>query len=389
MITIIQEYIYVDNSSTTKIDPIVLSKMVPYLTNNYGNASSVYKLGRISQNAIMEARTNIANILNINSDEIYFTASGSESDNMAIKGIANNYSHKGKHIITSKIEHSAILNTCKALEEEGFDVTYLEVEKSGIINIEKLKEAIREDTILISIMNVNNEIGTIQPVEEVAKIAREKGIVFHTDAVQGIPHFKMDASKFDLLSLSAHKFNGPKGVGLLYVKKDIKMSPIIFGGQQESGMRAGTENVAGIVGMSEALKLTQNELEVNNKKEKYLRDYLLNKILTEIKGVTINGDMKNRIPGNINVSFEGVDTRELMVFLDMNNICVSTGSACHSSSKEISHVLKAIGSENTSLRITLSKDNTINEMDRISEVLNESIRKIRGEEVKTRTIFYN
>ncbi len=371
-------YIYVDNSSTTRLNESVLYKMLPYLKENYGNASTTYSLGKISRKAIEESRKKIAKCINANPEEIYFTASGTESDNMAIQGIAHKYMYKGKHIITSNIEHLAVLNTCKKLELEGFEVTYVETQRNGIIDIEKIKEAIREDTILISIMYVNNEIGTIQNIQEISKLAKEKGIIFHTDAVQAMPHLKIDVKDIDALTMSAHKFNGPKGVGALYLKDGININNVICGGHQENGIRPGTENVAGIVGMAEALEITTNNLDKNNKKEKALRDYLYNMLNSEIKGIAINGDKERRINSNINISIDGVDSSELMLFLDMNGICASGGSACNSSQKELSHVLKAIGQENTALRITLSSENTIYDIEKIVYVMKRSVNIIRN-----------
>lgn len=371
-------YIYVDNSSTTRLNESVLYKMLPYLKENYGNASTTYSLGKISRKAIEESRKKIAKCINANPEEIYFTASGTESDNMAIQGIAHKYMYKGKHIITSNIEHLAVLNTCKKLELEGFEVTYVETQRNGIIDIEKIKEAIREDTILISIMYVNNEIGTIQNIQEISKLAKEKGIILHTDAVQAMPHLKIDVKDIDALTMSAHKFNGPKGVGALYLKDGININNVICGGHQENGIRPGTENVAGIVGMAEALEITTNNLDKNNKKEKALRDYLYNMLNSEIKGIAINGDKERRINSNINISIDGVDSSELMLFLDMNGICASGGSACNSSQKELSHVLKAIGQENTALRITLSSENTIYDIEKIVYVMKRSVNIIRN-----------
>ena len=371
-------YIYVDNSSTTRLNENVLYKMLPYLKENYGNASTTYSLGKISSKAIDDSRKKIAKCINANPDEIYFTASGTEADNMAIQGVAHRYMYKGKHIITSSIEHLAVLNACKKLELEGFEVTYVQPQKNGIIDVEKIKEAIREDTILISIMYVNNEIGTIQNIDEISKLAKEKGIIFHTDAVQAMPHLKVDVKDIDLLTMSAHKFNGPKGVGVLYLKDGINIENVICGGHQEKGIRPGTENVAGIVGMAEALDITVKNLTKYNKKEKMLRDYLYNILNSEIEGVIINGDKENRISSNLNISINGVDSSELMIFLDMNGICASGGSACNSSQKELSHVLKAIGQENTALRITLSSENTIYDMDKIAYVLKRSVNIIRS-----------
>lgn len=365
--------IYVDNSSTTKLNPFVFNKMIPYLKDYYANASTPYELGKISKKVIEEARKSIARCLNVSSEEIIFTGSGTESDNLAILGIARANKDKGKHIITSKFEHLAVLNSCKALEKEGFEITYIDINPDGIVDIEKIKEAIRDDTIIISIMMVNNEIGTIQPIDEISKIARDKNIIFHTDAVQGVPHLKVDASKYDALSLSAHKFNGPKGVGALYLKKDVKIENIMFGGHQENGLRPSTENVAGIVGMSEALVNTNINLFEYNSKEKKLRDYLLLK-LSDIKNLKINGTMNKRINSNLNFYIDGINSEDLKLYLEMNGICVSTGSACNSNQKEISHVLQSIGNKYSSIRISLSKDNTIYEMDTISYYIHKGLK---------------
>lgn len=374
-------YIYVDNSSTTKLSSYVLSKMMPYLTSYYGNASTLYGLGKISRKAIDLSREKMAKILNVLPEEIYFTGSGTEADNIAILGLAHANKEKGKHIITSKFEHLAVLNTCRELEKEGFDITYVDIGEDGIIDIEKIKEAIRKDTILISIMYVNNEIGTIQGVEKIAELAKEKSILFHTDAVQAVPHIKIDASKFDALSMSAHKFNGPKGVGTLYLKKGLEVQNIINGGHQEKGIRPGTENVAGIVGIAEALALTNFNMEKNNIKEKKLRDYLIAKLKT-IPNFHINGDLEKRIISNLNFYFDGIDSEELKLFLEMNNICVSTGSACNSSETELSHVLKSIGKKNSSIRISLSSENTLYEMDKIANVIKNSINLIKKSNLK-------
>ncbi len=368
-------YIYLDNSSTTKLDSCVLSKMMPYLRDYYGNASTLYELGQISKKAIEKSREKIARCLNVLPEEIYFTGSGTEADNICICGIAKENKSRGRHIITSKFEHLAVLNTCKQLEEEGFEVTYVDIENNGLIDIEKIKEAIRSDTILISIMYVNNEIGTIQNVDEIANLARERGILFHTDAVQAVPHIKIDASKFDALSLSAHKFNGPKGVGALYLKKGVNVKNLLNGGHQECGIRPGTENVAGIVGMAEALVNTNCNMNRNNEIEKRLRDYLVCK-LSCIPGFQINGDIENRVCSNLNFSINGIDSDELKLFLEMNKIFVSTGSACNSNNTDISHVLKCIGKEKSGIRISLSHDNSFYEMEKLVSVIKSSIKKI-------------
>lgn len=372
-----KDYIYVDNSSTTKLSEKAYVKMLPFLREEYGNASTTYELGRKAREAVETAREKISKCLNVDKEEIYFVGSGTEADNMALRGIAHKNMSKGKHIITSKFEHSAILNTCKQLEKEGFEITYVDVEENGIIDVAKIKEAIKNDTILISIMYVNNEIGTIQKIDEIAKIARENNIIFHTDAVQAIPHIKIDASKYDALSISAHKFNGPKGIGVLYLNKNVQVEPIIFGGHQEKGLRPGTENVSEIVGMAEALEQTYINMEKNNCYERKLRDYLLNNILESIPGVSINGDLDNRICSNINISIDGINTSDLMVFLDMEGICATTSSACNSGHDNITHVMKAIGHNTTSLRMTVSKDNTFEEMDKIVKVIKNAVEIIK------------
>lgn len=368
-------YIYVDNSSTTKLNSYVLSKMMPYLTSYYGNASTIYELGKISNKAIEKAREKMAKCLNVLPEEIIFTGSGTEADNMAICGISKYNKNRGKHIITSSFEHLAVLNTCRELEKDGFDVTYVDVEENGIIDINKIKEAIRDNTILITIMYVNNEIGTIQNIDQIARLARENNILFHTDAVQAVPHMKIDASKYDALSLSAHKFNGPKGVGALYLKKGTKICNLINGGHQENGLRPGTENVAAIVGMAEALYLTNLNMEKNNIREKKLKEYLVNGI-RNIPGFCINGDVNNRVNSNLNFYIEGIDSEELKLLLEMNKIYVSSGSACNSSVSELSHVLKAIGKDKSSIRISLSYENNFYEMDKIISVIKNSVKLI-------------
>ena len=374
-------YIYLDNSSTTKLSNRVLYKMMPYLTEYYGNASTPYELGKISKKAINTSREKIAKMLNVLPEEIYFTGSGTEADNMAICGIARANKEKGKHIITSKFEHLAVLNACKRLQDEGYNITYIDIKGNGIVDVKKLKEAIRTDTILISIMCVNNEIGTIQPIDEIADIARENNVIFHTDAVQAVPHMKIDASKYDALSLSGHKFNGPKGVGALYIKKGVNFENILYGGHQECTMRPGTENVAGIVGMASALEYTQENLKFNNEKEEKLRNYLISK-LENIPGFCINGDLDKRVGSNLNFYFENIDSDELKLFLEMNRICISGGSACNSNVKELSHVLKSIGKEKSSIRISLSANNTFFEMDKVAYTIKKYIDLVNKKQAK-------
>jgi len=377
------ENVYFDNAATTKLDEEVLQKMIPYLKENYGNASSIYKMGREAKKAVEKSREIIANILNCKPQEIYFTAGGSESDNTAIKGIARANRKKGNHIITSKIEHPAVLETCKSLEKEGFEVSYISVDENGIVNLEELKSAIKPTTILITVMFANNEIGTIQPIEEIGKIAKENNIYFHTDAVQAVGNVKIDVQKLniDSLSLSGHKFYGPKGIGALYVKTGVQFEKYISGGHQEKNKRAGTENVAGIVGMGEALKLAYENLEEHNKKIKELRDYYVEQIKEKIPYIKINGDMEKRLPGNSNISFRFIEGEGLLLNLDLKGICASSGSACTSGSLDPSHVLLAIGLPHEiahgSLRITIGKYNTKEEVDYLVTNLVEIVNRLR------------
>ena len=358
--------VYVDNSATTKISKQVLEKMMPYLKENYGNASQEYSLGKISKEAIENSRKKIANLIGAKPKEIYFTTSGTQADNLAILGLARANKNKGNHIITSTIEHKAILNSTKELEREGFNVTYLPVYNYGKIDIISLKNAIRSDTILISIMLVNNEIGTIQDITEIKKIAKENNIISHTDATQAAPHMKLDSSYCDAMTFSAHKFQGPKGIGVLYLKSGIAIENISYGGSQENGLIPGTENVANIVGMAEAFENTQKNIEGINKKEKVLYNYLLSK-LKKIPGFVLNGTEKGSIDSIINFYISGIDTKNLMLYLELNGICISSGSACNTKSQELSHVQKAIGNNYPSIRISLNYQNTLDEMDYIYE----------------------
>ncbi len=375
--------VYLDNSATTRMDSSVLEEMIPFLSDNYGNASSVYSIGRLSKKAIEDSREKVANILNCRPDEIYFTSGGSESDNTAIKGIARANREKGKHIITSKIEHLAVLDTCKKLEEDGFEVTYLDVDEYGRINLDELKSSIRKDTILISIMYANNEVGTIQQISQIGKIAKENNIYFHTDAVQAIGSVKIDvqAQNIDSLSLSAHKFYGPKGIGILYVKKDIKFEKFIDGGHQERNKRAGTENVANIVGLAKALEMAYDKLEEHTLKISQLRDYYENSVKESIPNIKINGDINDRLPGNSNISFIGVNGQDLLLNLDMMGICVSSGSACTSGSINASHVLMALGLDEdiarSSIRVSIGKYNTKEDIDYLVKNLIEIVDRQR------------
>ncbi len=375
---------YFDNSATTKVRKEVLEKMFPYYMLEYGNPSSLYKLGRTARVAVEESRRNVANLINCNKNEIYFTSGGTESDNTALKGIMNLDRNIGKHLITTKIEHPAILNTCKRLEENGFKVTYLNVDKDGVVNIEELNNSITEETVLISIMFANNEIGSIQPIEEIGKIAKKRGIIFHTDAVQACGNIDIDVKKLniDMLSLSGHKIGAPKGIGTLYIKKNIEFKNLIDGGHQEKDKRAGTENVPGIVGLGEACRLAKNDMENHINKLKTLRDYYLQKIEDNISDVKINGSIEHRLPGNANTSFKGINGGELLMKLDEKGICVSAGSACSSGSSMPSHVLTAIGLANEylegTLRVTFGDENTKEDVDYLVKSLVEIIHNIKN-----------
>ena len=370
------DIIYLDNSATTKIKTEVLNEMLPYLTTEYGNASSLYFIGRKAKRAIEKARQQVAKLINCNPHEIYFTGSGSESDNTALKGFAYANKEKGNHIITSKIEHHAILETCETLERQGFEVSYIDVDESGRIKIDELKKAITPSTILISIMTANNEIGTIQPIEEIAKIAHAQNIVFHTDSVQAIGNMPIDVEKMgiDMLSLSGHKINAPKGIGALYIRNGVEVEKYINGGHQERDKRAGTENVAGIVGLGKACELANDNMLTHIKYLKKLRDYYITSLQKEMpEKIRINGSMDNRLPGNANISFEGIDSSELIFKLDEKGICVSSGSACSAGDTVPSHVLKAINVPekylNSAIRTTFGDNNTFEQVDYLVKCL--------------------
>lgn len=375
--------IYLDNAATTKTAPEVVEAMLPYFTEYYGNPSAIYSLGSKGKKAINESRQIIADVLGTKSEEIYFTASGSEADNWAIKAVAEAYQNKGKHIITSKIEHHAVLHTCQYLEKNGYEVTYLNVDENGVISLEELKATIRPDTILISIMYANNEIGTIQPVAEIGQLAKENGVLFHTDAVQafGQVPISVDELNIDLLSASGHKLNGPKGVGFLYIRKGLKLRSFIHGGAQERSRRAGTENVPAIVGLGVATKLAKERMEERTKKEIELRDYLIQRIESEIPYCYLNGPRTNRLPNNVNISFLFIEGESLLIMLDMKGICASSGSACTSGSLDPSHVLLAIGRKHEeahgSLRLTLSEENTREELDVVVEEVKQIVARLR------------
>ena len=375
--------IYLDHSATTYVKKEVLDEMLPYFNKEYGNASSSYYLGQTAKKAIEEARKKVAEYINSKPEEIYFTSGGSEADNLALFGIARANKHKGNHIITSKIEHHAVLNSCKALEKEGFKVTYLEVDNEGKVSVDRIRKAITKDTIIVSIMFANNEIGTIQDIEEIGKLCRFKGVIFHTDAVQAIGNIPIDVNKMniDSLSMSAHKFYGPKGVGALYVRKSINFNPLIYGGHQERDKRAGTENTAGIVGMGKAIELAKNTIEEYNKHLQNLRDKLIQRLLQEIPDVKINGSIDNRLPGNVNFSIKNIDGRSLLLMLEMEGLLLSSGSACTSNTTTHSHVLEAIGQDKDylacTIRITLGEQTTIDDIGYILDKLKECIIKIK------------
>ena len=379
-----ENMIYLDNAATTKTAPQVVEAMLPYFTEYYGNPSSIYDFASSGKKAIDESRQTIAGILGAKPEEIYFTAGGTEADNWAIKAAAEAYASKGKHIITSKIEHHAVLHTCQYLEKHGYEVTYLDVDERGIVKLSELEKAIRPDTILISVMFANNEIGTIQPVKEIGRLAKEHGILFHTDAVQAFGQLPINVDELgiDMLSASGHKLNGPKGIGFLYIRKGVKIRSFIHGGAQERKRRAGTENVPGIVGFGVAASLAASTMEERTKKERETRDYLIDRVLTEIPYTRLNGDRALRLPNNANFSFQFIEGESLLIMLDMKGICGSSGSACTSGSLDPSHVLLAIGLPHEiahgSLRLTLSQENTKEEMDRVVEALKEIVEKLRG-----------
>lgn len=375
--------IYMDNAATTPVKKEVLDEMIPYFTELYGNPSSVYELGRKSKMAIEDSRGRVAAQIGANDREIFFTGSGSEADNWAIKGVAYANKDKGNHIITTKIEHHAVLHTCEYLEKNGFEVTYLSVDEDGLIDIEELKSSIKENTILVSIMFANNEIGTIQPIEEIGKITKEKGIYFHTDAVQAIGHVKIDVDKMniDLLSMAAHKFYGPKGIGALYIRRGVKIDPLISGGAQERNRRAGTENVPFIVGMAKAIELAYEDMEESNARLIKLRNRLMEKIEENIPYVRLNGHREKRLPGNVNYSFRFIEGESLLLSLDMKGIAASSGSACTSGSLDPSHVMLSIGLSHEvahgSLRLSLGDFNTEEEVDYVVESLVPIVDRLR------------
>lgn len=376
--------IYMDNAATTRMSETAFNVMKPYFIENFGNPSSVYQFAAKNKKVVDDARDTIAGILGAKSNEIYFTAGGSESDNWAIKGVADAYASKGKHIITSSIEHHAVLHTCEFLEKRGYEVTYLPVDEYGRIDMEELKSAIREDTILISIMFANNEIGTIEDIKEIGRIAKEHNIFFHTDAVQAFAHvpINVDEMNIDMLSASGHKFNGPKGVGFLYVRSRVRLTNLIHGGSQERSKRAGTTNITGIVGMAEAAREASESMEERTRAITAMRDHLIDRVMKEIPYVKLNGSTEYRLPNNANFSFRFVEGESLLILLDQNGICASSGSACTSGSLDPSHVLLAIGLPHEiahgSLRLTLSEENTMEQIDFTVDTLKKIVERLRS-----------
>lgn len=379
-----KKLIYLDNAATTRTAPEVVEAMLPYFSEHYGNPSSVYEFASVSKQAVSDSRAVIAKALGASENEIYFTAGGSESDNWAMKAAAEAYRTKGRHIITTKIEHHAILHTAQYLEKEGYEVTYLDVDENGLVKLDQLKAAIRPDTILISVMFANNEIGTIEPIQEIGEIAHEHGILFHTDAVQAFGQIPIlvDEYHIDMLSASGHKLNGPKGIGFLYIRKGVKIRSFIHGGAQERKRRAGTENVPGIVGLGKAVERAMTTMEERTSKERELRDYLMNRVMKEVPYTRVNGHRTTRLPNNANFSFQFIEGESLLIMLDMEGICGSSGSACTSGSLDPSHVLLAIGLPHEiahgSLRLTLGEDTTREDIDYVVEAIKKIVERLRS-----------
>lgn len=375
--------VYMDNAATTKLSPDVLNAMMPYLTDIYGNASSVHAFGREAREGVEHARNQVAAAINASPDEVFFTAGGTESDNMAIKGVAHKYAKKGKHIITTAIEHHAVLHTCEALEKEGYEVTYLPVDEDGLISVEQVRAAMRDDTLLVTVMFANNEVGTIEPIAEIGALCRERNVLFHTDAVQAVCHIPIDvrAMNIDLMSISAHKFHGPKGIGALYCRKGIVLEPVIVGGAQERKRRAGTENVAGIVGLGAAIERAHKNMSADMARVSALRDKLISGILKNIPHVKLNGHPTQRLPQNVNFSIRYIEGESILLMLDINGIAASSGSACTSGSLDPSHVLLAMGIPHEiahgSLRLTLSDMTTDEEVDYVLETLTKTVKRLR------------
>ena len=376
--------IYLDNAATTKTAPEVVEAMLPYFTEHFGNPSSVYSVGSSNKEVITKQRETIAKALGAKTDEIYFTAGGSESDNWALKATAEAYANKGRHIITSKIEHHAILHTCDYLEKRGYEITYIDVDENGIVDLKQLEEAIRPDTILISIMFANNEIGTIEPIAEIGKIAKEHGVLFHTDAVQAFTQVPIDVEEMniDMLSVSGHKINGPKGIGFLYIRKGVKIRSFVHGGAQERSRRAGTENVPGIIGLAKATEIAVGNMKERTAKEIEVRNHIIERVMNEIPYTRLNGDRERRLPNNINFSFQFIEGESMLIMLDSFGICASSGSACTSGALDPSHVLLAIGLPHEiahgSLRLTISEDTTMEDADFVVDKLKGIVERLRS-----------
>ena len=377
-------FVYLDNAATTEVYPEVVDAMLPFFTEHYGNPSAIYGFANEAEKAVDNARGKVAELIGAKKEEIYFTGGGSESDNWALKATAEAYSAKGKHIITSKIEHHAILHTAKWLEQQGYEVTYIDVDENGIVKLDELEAAIRPDTILISVMAANNEIGTIEPLKEIGAIARKHGVLFHTDAVQAFAHVKIDVDEMniDMLSASGHKIHGPKGIGVMYIRKGVKIRSFIHGGAQERQRRAGTHNVPGIVGLGKAVEIAMAKMDEVSEYETRLRNHLIDRVLTEIPYTRLNGDRTNRLPNNANFCFRFIEGESLLILLDQNGICGSSGSACTSGSLDPSHVLLAIGLPHEiahgSLRLTLSEKTTLEDVDYTVDKIKEIIDRLRG-----------
>lgn len=379
-----KKIIYMDNAATTPVKPEVLDAMLPYFTEKFGNPSSIYSISSQNKKDITTARETIAKAINTDTANIYFTAGGSESDNWALKATAEAYANKGRHIITSKIEHHAILHTCDYLEKRGYEITYIDVDENGIVDLKQLEEAIRPDTILISIMFANNEIGTIEPIAEIGKIAKEHGVLFHTDAVQAFTQVPIDVEEMniDMLSVSGHKINGPKGIGFLYIRKGVKIRSFVHGGAQERSRRAGTENVPGIIGLAKATEIAVGNMKERTAKEIEVRNHIIERVMNEIPYTRLNGDRERRLPNNINFSFQFIEGESMLIMLDSFGICASSGSACTSGALDPSHVLLAIGLPHEiahgSLRLTISQDTTMEDADFVVDKLKGIVERLRS-----------
>lgn len=379
-----KKIIYMDNAATTPVKPEVLDAMLPYFTEKFGNPSSIYSISSQNKKDITTARETIAKAINTDTANIYFTAGGSESDNWALKATAEAYANKGRHIITSKIEHHAILHTCDYLEKRGYEITYIDVDENGIVDLKQLEEAIRPDTILISIMFANNEIGTIEPIAEIGKIAKEHGVLFHTDAVQAFTQVPIDVEEMniDMLSVSGHKINGPKGIGFLYIRKGVKIRSFVHGGAQERSRRAGTENVPGIIGLAKAAEIAVGNMKERTAKEIEVRNHIIERVMNEIPYTRLNGDRERRLPNNINFSFQFIEGESMLIMLDSFGICASSGSACTSGALDPSHVLLAIGLPHEiahgSLRLTISEDTTMEDADFVVDKLKGIVERLRS-----------